>query len=104
MIVDVEDGDALGAGVAERLGRDRRVVEEAIAAVEIAARMVPRRTAQREHRALAGCHQPLPGQRDLRGRMGRAPGAGDDRRAGVDRIVAEPAVDRVRHAAVFACR
>jgi len=58
---------------------------------------MPRRPAQREHRALAGRDQALAGQRDLRGGMHRAPGARCDRRAGIDGVVAELAVDRVRY-------
>src|SRR5690348_18494653 len=51
VIVDIEDGDAPGAGVAERLGGNGRVVEEAIAAVEIGAGVMAGRPAERDDSA-----------------------------------------------------
>src|ERR1700741_2599969 len=51
VIIDVEDGDALGPGIAEGLRGDGGIVQETIAAIEIAAGMVSRRPAQSEGRA-----------------------------------------------------
>src|SRR3546814_1638715 len=53
VIVDVEDRDPARAGIAERLRRDCRIVEEAIAAIEIGAGMMARRPAEREGRGRA---------------------------------------------------
>src|SRR5581483_11999830 len=86
VVVDVEDGHALRPGVAEGLGRDGGVVEEAVAAVEVAPGMVARRPAQGEGGALAPAHQALAGDGDGGGGEGGAPGAGGDRRSGVERV------------------
>jgi len=51
MKVDIQDRDARGAPIAQELGGDRGVVEEAIAAVQIACRVMPRGAAQGERRA-----------------------------------------------------
>ena len=97
MIVDVEHRHLAGAAVAKGLGGDRGVVEEAIAAIEVAAGVMAGRPAQSEGDGIAGGDQCLAGQRDI-GRGGdRGPGAGGDRRAGVEGIVAELAVDGGRH-------
>ena len=45
MVIDIQDGDTLGAAVAEGLGGDGGVVEEAVAAIEIAAGMMSGRAA-----------------------------------------------------------
>lgn len=53
VVIDVEDRDAGVAVVDEALGGDGGIVEVAIAAEEIAARMMARRAAEREGRAFA---------------------------------------------------
>ena len=64
--------------------------------------MMAGRPAERERRALAGLHQPGAGERDVDGRGDGAPGAGHDRRARIDGVVAELAVDRFGHGRVLA--
>ena len=54
MEIDIENGDALGAGIAEPLGGECGIVEEAIAAIEIAMGVMAGRAAQRESRRRAG--------------------------------------------------
>src|SRR3546814_8132727 len=51
VVVDIEDGDTPGTGVDEGLRGDGGVVEEAVAAVEVGGRVMPRRAAERKGRA-----------------------------------------------------
>ena len=55
VIVDVENRDAGGAVVPQALRSNRRVVQEAIAAVVVARRVVTRRPAQAERGPLPTC-------------------------------------------------
>src|SRR3546814_7903583 len=50
VVVDIEDGDTPGTGVDEGLRGDGGVVEEAVAAVEVGGRVMPRRAAERKGR------------------------------------------------------
>src|SRR5208337_842787 len=93
VVVDVEDGDARGAAVAQRLSGDRRVVEEAIAAVKGAPGMMPGRPGERKDAALPSGHQAGAGQRHVGGGRDCPEGAGGDRRPRVEGIIAELAVD-----------
>ena len=96
--VDVEDRDALGASREDRLCRDRRVVEEAVAADEAATGMVARRTAEGVRERVARQHAVEGGQRDVDGGVGGARGAGDDRRRGVEAERAQSIVATDRQA------
>src|SRR5258706_268336 len=96
VVIDVEDGIAWGPAIEKGLASRRRIVEEAIAAVEVAAGVMTRRTAKREYGTLARCHHRLAGQRHIgRGRNG-SPSARGNRRAGIEGVVAQLAVDRFR--------
>src|SRR6185437_6496684 len=46
--IDIEDGNACRARVAQVLRSDRGIVQEAVAAVQIVRRVMPRRAAQRK--------------------------------------------------------
>jgi hypothetical protein len=85
VVVHVEHGDAFDARVAQRLRRDRGVVDEAVAAEEVGARMVPRRPREREGRALAADDALRRGPRARRAVARGGPAAGRERRAGVER-------------------
>ena len=98
MEVDVEDGDALRAAREDRLGRDGRVVEEAVAADEGATGMVARRTAEGVRERLSRQHAVEGGQRDVDRGVGGSRGAGDDRRRGVEAERTQPIVAPDRQA------
>src|SRR5690606_18566167 len=83
-----------GPAVAEGLGGDGRVVQEAVAAVAVGGGMVPGGPAEREDAARAALDPPLRRDGDVDGAPARPPGAGGDRRAGIEGVVAELAVDR----------
>ena len=53
VVIDVEDGHALGALIEKGLGGDRRIVQVAVAAHHVAAGVVARRAAQGEGRVCA---------------------------------------------------
>jgi hypothetical protein len=102
VVVDVENGHLLAAIVAQPLGGDGGVVEEAVAAVEVAAGMVAGRAAEREGRTLAAPDQLGCRERHVGRRRYRPPGAGGDWRARIDGVVAELAVDRLRQRRILA--
>lgn len=104
VIIDVEHRDAAGTAVAQRLGRDRRIVEKAVSAVVGAARVVPGRPAEGEGAILPVGHQTGAGQRNVRRSGDRTPRAGRDRGAGVEGIIAELAVDMVGQLAAHSRR
>jgi hypothetical protein len=82
----------LRALVEEGLGGDGGVVEVAITAHQVGGGVVPWWAAQGEGRVGALLDRRLGGERDLRGAVGGLPGAGGDRRAGVEAVVTELAV------------
>ena len=94
MIIDIEDRDP-PAGLGRRLGRDRRIVEVAIAAEIVAPGMMARRATQGERRPLACQHRIERSERGLGGPIGALPGPRRDRRGGVEAVGAEPGVDPV---------
>ena len=93
VVVDIEDGDALGALVEEPLRGDGGVVDVAIAAHEAGAGMVAGRAAEREGRPLATLDQGGRGQRHVIGGFDRGPGAFDEGGAGIEGIIAEQRID-----------
>jgi len=92
VVVHVEDRHLAMALVEKRLGGDGGVVEVAITAHQVAGGVVPRRATQRERTVGAALDRLLCGQRDLGGAVGRLPGAGGNRRAAVEAVVTELAV------------
>ena len=96
MVVDIEDGDARRALVAEPLGDDRGVVDVAVAAHEGRAGVMARRAAEREGGPFASLDESGGGQRDIIGRLDRVPCAFDEARAAVEGIEAEQRVDGLR--------
>ena len=93
-----EDGDAPGAVVAQILGCDGRIVQEAIAAIQVVARMVPGRAAQREGGVRAAADLFCAGQRHVRREARRLPGAIADRCLCSHCVIPELSGDRLRHA------
>ena len=91
--VDVQDRHALGAAGEQRLGDDRGVVEEAVAADEVPSGVVPGRPAQavgQPRAALEDAVQRRQADVDRRPRGSRGPG--DDRGGGVEAVRAEAVV------------
>lgn len=89
VIVDVEDRDLLVALIEEGLGGDGGVVEVAITAHQVAGSVVSWWAAQGKGCAGAALDFRLCGQRHLRRAVRRLPGAGGNRRAAVEAVVAE---------------
>ena len=86
VVVDIEHRDAWRTAVAQRLHGERSIVEEAVAAEEVAAGVVTRRARQRErgaHRAAAHLARGLDRTRSAGARSD--PTAGGQRRAGIER-------------------
>src|SRR5262245_58746680 len=96
MEIDIEDGDASGTRIAKALRRDRRIVEEAIAAIHVMVGVMAGRTTEGKGRARALRHEFLRGLRDGGRRARRLPGASGD--AGLHRqyVIADLAVDMIR--------
>lgn len=82
--------------VEEGLSGDGGVVEVAITAHQIAGGVVPRRTAQGEGTVCTGLDVRLRGQRHLRRAVCRLPGAGGDRRAAIEAVITELAMQAGR--------
>ncbi|MNL34228.1 hypothetical protein D3C87_1561910 [compost metagenome] len=78
--------------IEERLRGDGGVVEVAITAHQVAGSVVSRWTAQGEGRAGAALNFRLRGQGNLRCAIGRLPRTGGNRRAAVEAVIAELAV------------
>ena len=100
VVVHIEDGDLGAGGARDVVGGDRRVVEEAVAAVEAARGVMSRRAAESVRGALAS-------QDDLRRRHSgvhgrdRGPVRADrQRRRRLETPVAEPGEDRLRLASL----
>ncbi|MCY1362044.1 hypothetical protein D9M69_487430 [compost metagenome] len=89
VVVDIEHGHALDARIAQRLRGDGGVVDEAVAAEEVGARVVAGRAREREGAALAAedalRRRPRTGRAVARG----GPAAAHQRRAGVERKEAQ---------------
>ena len=75
---------------AQRLRRHGGVVQEAVAAHEVGARMVARWTGGAEHGVLACAQQPGSAHRCIGTGLGRRPGAGAEGRTVVHRVQAQP--------------
>jgi hypothetical protein len=84
VVVDVQDGDARQALVAQRLRRQRRVVQEAVTAEEVGPGMVAGRAAERKGGRGTTGHRVGSIQRTERALAGGLPGASGQRRAGVE--------------------
>ena len=96
VIVDVEDPDPLAGRGSDGVGDDRRVVEEAVAAVHRPSGVVAGRPAQAVCRGLAAEDEIHRGQRDIDRRAGRVIGPGDERRRGVEAPEPGPSADVLR--------
>lgn len=83
--------------IEESLGGDGGVVEVAIAAHQVTGGVVSRWPAQRESTAGATLDRGLGGQCHLRCAVRRLPSAGGDRRAAVEAVIAELAVQAGGH-------
>ena len=94
VVVEIEDGDPSGTAIQQMLGGDGRVVEEAVAAVEVRCGVVARRAAQGEGGAFPPIgDEPCGRERGLRAGVDGTPGSGRDRRRGVEAVPAEEPVD-----------
>src|ERR1700722_5088412 len=78
VVVDVEDRDAVSPAVAQVLRRQCGVVEKAIAAEQIARRVMPRRAAERKRRMLAALKKRGCSERDIGGDARGLPSPGAD--------------------------
>ena len=96
--VDIEDRDARGAMVAQVLCRNGRIVQEAVAAIQVTRSVVPRRAAQRKHAARTAAQFLRRAQRDVCRNVGRLPGAFADRGLAGHRVIPEFSGDRLWHA------
>ena len=96
VVVDVENGDARAALIHQVLRGDGGVVQITVAAHGGGRRVMARRPAQREHRRRAVEERAGAGERDVGAGLDRLPRAGCDRDAGIERVVAQLAVDEVR--------
>ena len=92
VVVDIEDGDFLAALVEEGLCGDGGIVQVAVAAHQVAGGMMAWRTTQGEGAVGAVGNLLLGAERDLGSAVGGLPGAGSDRRAAIETVVAELAV------------
>ena len=90
VVVDVQHRHAVAAADPQRLRRHGRVVDEAVAAHEIGAGMVPGRARQAEHAARALRQQRRGAGSSIGTGLGRQPGAGTERAAVVHRIQPQP--------------
>ncbi len=86
VVVDVQDRDPLGAAIHERLRHDGRVVEEAIAADEVAPGVMARRTAQPVGERRTRQHPVRGRQGDVDRRARGRGGAGHDRRGRIEAV------------------
>ena len=93
VVVDVDDRDPLHAAVAQGLGGRGGVVDEAVAAVEVAGGVVAGRPAQREPVRVPVQQQVGAGEGDVGGGEHRLGGARHDGRAGVERVEGQAPVD-----------
>ena len=96
MEVDIQDGDACSALIAQILRGDRRIIEKAVSAVQVSRRVMPRRAAQGERRARSPVKMICRRHGHLGGRPRRLPGPGADRGLPGHCVVAELAGDVVR--------
>src|SRR5690606_3759927 len=92
MVVDVEHGDPLSAGVTHPLRGDRGVVEETVAAVIVCSSMMARRPAQSEGSTLAAAHPLRRCERAIGGGPRRGIGVLADGCAGIERITSEQSI------------
>ena len=90
--VDVQHRDPRRPGRAQRLGRDRGVVQVAGPAVRAAGGMMPRRAAQRVSQRRAPADQVRRGLGGVRGTPDRGPAARADQRHRVVAVQPGPAV------------
>ena len=105
VIVDIKDRDALHACIARGLCGDGGVVEMAIAAAIVRARMMARWATQREGGTLAVEYRMRRGERGLRAPIGCVPRSRGDRRRRIERMRAEQRIDpRQRERAASADR
>jgi hypothetical protein len=95
--VDVQDGDPFGTASPYRLGHDRGVVVEAVAADEVAPGVMSRRTAQPIGERRAVEDEIESGEADVNRRRGGGRGALDDRGRGVEAVRAQPVVAATGH-------
>jgi len=89
VVVDIEDGHPGAALVKEGLGGNRGIVQVAVAAHDFSSGVVPWWAAQSEGRVSTLLDGSLGGQGDLRGAVGGLPRTSGDRRAGVEAVVAQ---------------
>ena len=90
VVVEVEDRDPLAGRPDDRLGGDRRVVEEAVPAVHRTRRVMAGRPAQPVGGGRAAEHEVRGGQRDVHRRARRDVGAGHQGRRRVEPPEAGP--------------
>ena len=96
VVVDVKDRHLSAPLVEEGLGGDGGVVQVAVTTHQLTGRMVARWPTQGEGAVGAGGDGRLGAECDLGGAIGGLPGAGGNRRAGIEAVVAELAVQAAR--------
>src|SRR5690606_25144685 len=102
VIVHVQHRKLGGPLVAPSLGSDGRIVEEAVAAVVVRGCMVPWWTTEGEDSAPSLSQLLQAGQGDIYRGGHSPPGAGGDRRAGIEGIIGKLAIDDFRFAIAHA--
>src|ERR1019366_9149873 len=96
MEVDVEDGDARGSLIAQILRGDRRIIEEAVSAVQIARRVMTGWAAQCESRTRSPVKMVCRRHGHIGGCARGFPRPGADRSLAGHRVITEFAGDAVR--------
>ena len=97
MKVHIEDPDPLAGGPSKGVGRDRGVVEEAVAGVQGTCGVMPRRPAQPVDGGLTPEHEIGRGEGHIHGPARGGVGPCDERRRAVEAIPSRTARDRGRH-------
>ena len=95
VIVDVEHGDLAASALHDVVSSDGCVVEEAVAAVQVARRVVAGRAAQTVHRSLTAEHEVGRGHRRVDCCARRLVGAFGERRRGLEAPPAETRGDGI---------
>ena len=97
VVIHIEDRDFAMALVEERLGGNGCVIEIAITAHEVGGGVVSGRAAQGKRTVGTVLDRLLRGERHLRRAVRRLPGAGGDRRAAVEAVIAQLPVQAGGH-------
>ena len=94
MIVDIEDGNARGPAIEQRLRRHRGIVHIAVAARKVGRGMVAGWPAQRESRTAACLYMGGRRQRHVHGGADRRPGSGHEGHTDIEGVAGQHRVHR----------